>query len=168
MFFVSSVEWFCLFPICIWVGSLSISFDRCHFYLFFIAVNQCLCFVFVGWVFYDSFYIMLCSVFFSFSFSSLDNGYVFNLFIRYFILNILCSCGRQESLSIITSVSVGFLYIANSSLFLLCIKRLIKLMELCDSFSIANFIAGCCEINSVKESCMFFFGYRLKACHQHI
>jgi hypothetical protein len=60
---------------------------------------------------------MLCSVFISIS--SLDIGHMFNLFTTYLILDILCLCGRQESL---ISVWVGFLYIANSSLFSRALK----------------------------------------------
>jgi hypothetical protein len=43
-------------------------------------------------------------------------------------------------------------------------------MDLCDLFSVVNFIVGCCLLNSVKvfSLCLFFFGRRLKGCHQHI
>jgi hypothetical protein len=50
---------------------------------------------------------------------------------------------------------VGFLYIENYSL--MCIERSRNLMELYNSFSIVNFIVGCCLLNSVKVSFMFVF-----------
>jgi hypothetical protein len=37
------------------------------------------------------------------------------------------------------------------------IERLRKLMELCNSFTTANFIVVCCLLNSFKVSSMFVF-----------
>jgi hypothetical protein len=57
------------------------------------------------------------------------------------MLDILCSYEWHESFGIMISVCVGFLYIPNCSFFLFrCIVILRKLLELCCSFSIVNFI----------------------------
>jgi hypothetical protein len=72
--------------------------------------------------------------------------------------DILCSHGWQESWGIMMSVWVGFLYISNSNSFSLrCIVRSRELMQLCDSFSIVNFMVGCCSLNSVSVWSMFVF-----------
>jgi hypothetical protein len=73
-----------------------------------------------GWVvvclclYYYYCYVVFLIIFSAFSFASLDNGYMFNLFTKQSILDILCSWGWQESLRITISVWGGFLYIANS------------------------------------------------------
>jgi hypothetical protein len=42
-------------------------------------------------------------------------------------------------------------------------------MKLCTSFSVVNFIVGCCSLNSANALSMFFsFGHRLKEYHPHI
>jgi hypothetical protein len=72
------------------------------------------------------------------------------------MLAILCSYGWHESVGIVVFVCVGFLYIANSSFVLFrCIVTSRKLMELCCSFSIVNFILGLCLLNSVSVSSKF-------------
>jgi hypothetical protein len=66
--------------------------------------------------------------------------------------------GWHESLGIMVSVCVGFLYILNSSFVLFqCIVRSMKLMELYCSFFIVNFILVVCLLNSIRVSYMFFF-----------
>lgn len=57
--------------------------------------------------FYFTYIIIIVNIlimFRSFSLASLDIGYAFNLFIRYLILDILCSYGRQKSFGIMISV----------------------------------------------------------------
>jgi hypothetical protein len=68
----------------------------------------------------------------------------------------MSSYGCYESLGIVISVCVGFLYIENSnSSSLQCIVRSRKLVEPCSSFSIVNFIVGCSLLNSFKVCSMF-------------
>jgi hypothetical protein len=76
------------------------------------------------------------------------------------MLAIICSCGWHESVGIMVSVCVGFLYIANSSFVLFrCIVRSRELMELCCSFSIVNFILVFCLLNFlVFYLYLFYFG----------
>jgi hypothetical protein len=67
-------------------------------------------------------------------------GYMFNLFIGYFILAVLCSHGWHESLGNM-SACVCFLYIANSNFsFSRCIVISRKQIVLCCSFSVVNFM----------------------------
>jgi hypothetical protein len=44
----------------------------------------------------------------AFSFDSLDIGYMFNLFTKKLIIEILCACGWQESLGTMISVRAVF------------------------------------------------------------
>jgi hypothetical protein len=97
---------------------------------------------------------MMCNWFF---FPPFAIGYVCNLFTRQLILDNFCSYGWQESFGVMTSVCVS-LYIGNSSfVFLRCIVRFRKLMELSCSFSMVNFILVCWLLNSVKVSSIFVF-----------
>jgi hypothetical protein len=58
------------------------------------------------------------------------------------------------------SVWMGFLYISNSNSFSLrCIVKSRKLMELCDSFSIVNFMVGCCSLKSASVWPKFVFAW---------
>lgn len=50
----------------------------------------------------------------------------------------------------------------------LCSKRSIKLIQLCNSFSIVNFIVGCFLFHSSNISSLFTFGNILNECHLHI
>jgi hypothetical protein len=83
--------------------------------------------------------------------------------------DILCSYGWHESLGIIMSVCVGFLYISNSSvLFFLFIVRSKKLMDFWCSFSILNVMFVFCLLNSIMVLSMFLFDCKLLRCRQHI
>jgi hypothetical protein len=80
------------------------------------------------------------------------------LYLLDIILDILCPNRWMESLGIMISVCVCFLYIANSSfVFLRHVLRSIKSMELCFSFSMVNFILVCCLLNSAKVSSIIVF-----------
>jgi hypothetical protein len=74
----------------------------------------------------------MCRVLYLVPFSSSSSfviGYVFTLFIRQLILDILCSYGWQESFSIVISICVDFVYVTNSNFVLLqCIVRSRKLI----------------------------------------
>jgi hypothetical protein len=66
------------------------------------------------------------------------------------------SCGWRESLCIMISLCVGFLYIVNlDSFFLRCVERSRKYMELRASVSMVNFKMGCCSLISTNASFMF-------------
>jgi hypothetical protein len=49
-----------------------------------------------------------------------------------------------------------------------CIQRLRKLMELCNSFPIINFIVSCCSLNSTNLHLFLFLSHILKEWHPHI
>jgi hypothetical protein len=71
------------------------------------------------------------------------------------MLAILGSYGWHESFGIIVSVCIGFLCIADSNFVLQCIVRSRKLMELCCSFSMVNFILVLCLLNCDNVSSLF-------------
>jgi hypothetical protein len=83
-------------------------------------------------------------------------GYVCNRLSRYLIPDSLCSYGWQELLGIIILVCVGFLYIENFTfLSVQSTVRSKKFMDSCSSVSRANFIHGCCLLNSLCVLCLF-------------
>jgi hypothetical protein len=76
---------------------------------------------------------------------------VFHMLNKQLKLNMLCPCGWQESLGIIISVCMGFLCVVNLIYFLMwCTERSINLIELCNSFSVANLIVGCVSLYSAN------------------
>jgi multisubunit Na+/H+ antiporter MnhE subunit len=105
-------------------------------------------------------YSLLCSLSFmmfsSFSFGYFVIGHVCTLFMRQLILDFYVHMGGRSYLEIWYLFCVCFLYIANSSfVFLWCIVRSRKLMELCCSFSMVNFILVCHLLNLAKVLSMY-------------